>query len=153
MFGFYRSMRIGFLLPSLLASLGTLWLVYDLGRRLWTHRVGLAAAWLLLFALQFTFQAKKAQIDPVAVFWITLANYGLLRHLLLGPDWRWYAIGFAAAGVGVATKGVGFLALLMLAAGALVWGGVTMIRRGNQKGGDRTKGLLMIVGLLAEPVK
>ena len=23
-----------------------------------------------------------AQIDPVAVFWITLANYGLLRHVL-----------------------------------------------------------------------
>ncbi len=52
------SVRAGFLLPSLLASLGTLALVYDLGRRLWTHRVGMVAAWLLLFALQFTFQAN-----------------------------------------------------------------------------------------------
>lgn len=37
------------------------------------------------------------------------------------------------------------LALLMLAAAGLAWGGVTMIRRGNQKGGDRTKGVLMLV--------
>src|SRR5690606_3178356 len=53
--------RIAFLLPSLLAALGTLACVYDLGRRLWTRRVGLLAAWALLFALHFTFQAKKAQ--------------------------------------------------------------------------------------------
>ena len=30
------NLRIAFLLPSLLAALGTLWLVRDLGRRLWT---------------------------------------------------------------------------------------------------------------------
>ena len=82
------NLRIAFLLPSLLAALGTLWCVVDLGTRLWTRRVGLYAGWALLLALQFTWQAKKAQIDPLAVFWITLANYGLLRHLLRGPDWR-----------------------------------------------------------------
>ncbi len=106
--------RIAFLLPSLLAALGTLACVYDLGRRLWTRRVGLYAAWALLFALQFTFQAKKAQIDPLVVFFITLANYGLLRHLLCGPAWRWWVLGWFAAGLGVITKGVGVLALLML---------------------------------------
>ncbi|WP_256843578.1 ArnT family glycosyltransferase, partial [Pseudomonas aeruginosa] len=56
------SWQWSFLLPSLLAALGTLWCVVDLGRRLWTRRVGLYAGWALLFALQFTFQAKKAQI-------------------------------------------------------------------------------------------
>ena len=66
----------------LLAALGTLWCVVDLGRRLWTRRVGLYAGWALLFALQFTYQAKKAQIDPLVTFWITLANYGLLRFHL-----------------------------------------------------------------------
>jgi len=40
--------RVAFLLPSLLAALGTLACVYDLGRRLWTRRVGLYAAWALL---------------------------------------------------------------------------------------------------------
>ncbi|MEE7546341.1 glycosyltransferase family 39 protein, partial [Xanthomonas sp. Kuri4-1] len=114
-----RDWRVGFLLPSLLAALGTLGCVYDLGRRLWTRRVGLYAAWALLFTLHFTFQAKKAQIDPLVVFFITLANYGLLRHLLLGPAWRWWALGWFAAGLGVITKGVGVLALLMLLPAAL----------------------------------
>ena len=114
-----REWRVAFLLPSLLASLGTLWLVVDLGRRLWNRRVGLYAGWALLLALQFTWQAKKAQIDPVVVFWITLANYGLLRHVLQvarqrGPDWTMWMLGWAAAGLGTITKGVGAIALLML---------------------------------------
>jgi hypothetical protein len=40
--------------------------------------------------------------------------YGLLRHLLLGPRWGWYTLGGLAAGLGVITKGVGFLPLLLL---------------------------------------
>ena len=108
-----RSWRVAFLLPSLLAALGTLWLVQDLGRRLWNRRVGLYAAYALLFTLQFTFLAKRAQIDATVTFFITLAMYGLLRHLLRGPDWRWLYIGFFAAGIGVITKGVGVIALLV----------------------------------------
>ncbi|HWS76903.1 MAG TPA: glycosyltransferase family 39 protein, partial [Thermomonas sp.] len=126
-------LRIAFLLPSLLAALGTLWCVTDLGARLWTRRVGLYAGWALLLTLQFTWQAKKAQIDPLAVFWITLANYGLLRHFLRGPDWRWWALGWAAAGLGTITKAVGVLALLMLLPAAFAawrgWPGVRLHAR------------------------
>ena len=108
------SWRWSFLLPSLAACLGTLALVRDLGRRLWTPRAGLWAAIAVLSALQFVYQGKRAQIDPVLVFATTLSFYGLCRHLLLGPHWRWFWIGCAAAGVGVALKGVGFLPLLAL---------------------------------------
>ena len=107
------SWRVAFLLPSLLAALGSLWLIYDLARRLWDHRTGLYAAAGLLMAFQFVYQAKRAQIDPTVTFFITLANYGLLRHFLLGPDWRAYWLGCLAAGLGVITKGVGVLALFM----------------------------------------
>lgn len=109
-----RGWRGWFLLPSLLSGVGTLALVYDLGRRLWSHRAGLAAAIAVLFAFEFMFQMKRAQIDPLVTFWITLANWGLLVHCLRGPNWRAYALGCVAAGLGVITKGVGFLALLML---------------------------------------
>jgi 4-amino-4-deoxy-L-arabinose transferase-like glycosyltransferase len=89
--------------------------------------------WALLFALQFTFQAKKAQIDPLLVLFITLANYGLLRHLLLGPAWRWWWLGWFFAGIGVITKGVGMLALLMIVpaaiAAALQWPRVSLHAR------------------------
>ncbi|GAA5000861.1 glycosyltransferase family 39 protein [Pseudoluteimonas lycopersici] len=118
-FELVRDWRVAFLLPSLLATFGTLWCVIDLGRRLWTRRVGLYAGWALLFALQFTYQAKKAQIDPLVTFWITLANYGLLRHFLSSrhdpePDWKMWMLGWFAAGLGTITKGVGVLALAML---------------------------------------
>lgn len=107
-------LRIAFLLPSLLAALGTLGLVRDLGRRLWTPQAGAYAAWALLFALQFTWQAKRAQIDPTLTFFVTLSVYGLLRHLLCGPDNRMWALGWFAAGLGVISKGVGVIALLVL---------------------------------------
>ena len=127
------NLRIAFLLPSLLAALGTLWCVVDLGRRLWTPRVGLYAGWAVLLTLQFTFQAKKAQIDPMVVFWITLSCYGLLRHVWQGPNWAMWALGWAAAGLGTITKGVGVIALLLLLPAAFAslrgWAGVRLHAR------------------------
>ena len=109
-----HSLRFSFLLPSLLSALGCVLLTYDLARRLWNREAGLAAGLSLLVTLQFVWQARQAQIDATLCFWTTLSLYGLLRHLLLGPSTRWYAIGWAAAGLGVITKGVGFLPLLIL---------------------------------------
>lgn len=115
--GFYAltgSLRLSFLLPSLLSAVASVALIYDLGRRLWNREVGLAAGLLLLGTVQFVWQGRQAQIDATSCFWIVLGLYGLLRHLLLGPNWRWYYLGCAAAGFGVITKGVGFLPLLVL---------------------------------------
>src|SRR3546814_13560497 len=53
-------------------------------------------------------------MDPTVVFCIALGFYGCVRHLLRGPHWRWFWAGCFAAGLGVITKGVGFLALLAL---------------------------------------
>ena len=129
-----RNWRIAFLLPSLLAALGTLALVYDLGRRLWSRKVGTYAAWALLLSFQFVYQSKRAQIDPLVVFFITAANWGLVRHMLCGPRWRAYWFGCFCAGLGVITKGVGFLALLMLLPYAWAalrhWAGVVHMQRG-----------------------
>jgi len=107
------SLRQSFLLPSLLAALATLALTYDLGRRLWSRAEGLAAGLLLLFTLQFLIQARSAQIDMTLLFLTTAGMHGIARHLLAGPDWRAYALGGFAAGLGVITKGTGFLPLLM----------------------------------------
>ncbi|MBB5015769.1 ArnT family glycosyltransferase [Rehaibacterium terrae] len=106
--------RVAFLLPSLLAALGTLWLTHDLTRRLYGRRAAIWAALGLLVVLQFGLQAKRAQIDMVLVFLTTLSMWGLLRHLLRGPDWPALWLGGFAAGLGTVTKGVGFLPLLAL---------------------------------------
>lgn len=116
------SMRIAFLLPSLLSGLACLALIYDLGRRLWNRESGLASALALLLTIQFVWQVRQAQIDATLLFWVVLSLYGLMRHLLLGPAWGWYAVGWAAAGFGVITKGVGFLPLLILIPFALLRG-------------------------------
>jgi 4-amino-4-deoxy-L-arabinose transferase-like glycosyltransferase len=108
------SERIGFLLPSLLAALGTLALVYDLARRLWNREAGLHAAWLLLFTVQFTLQARRGQLDALLMFGTVLSLYCLLRQLLLGGGW-WWAVGAGlAAGLGTLAKVVGFLSFLVL---------------------------------------
>lgn len=114
-------LKIAFLLPSALAGLGTLWLVFDLGRRLWGEQVARSAVLALAFTPQFLLQAKGAQIDAVVCFWITLGCYGLVRHFLLGPAWGWYAASWVAMALGIVTKGVGFLPVLMLIPLA-IWG-------------------------------
>ena len=115
------NLRVSFLLPSLLAALCTLWMVRDLGKRLWNAEAGAMAAWALLFALQFTFQSRRAQIDPLLVFLVTLSLYGFLRHLLHAPSRGWWLVAWAAAGAGVITKGVGIIALLVLLPAAYAW--------------------------------
>ena len=55
-----RDWTWAFLLPSLLAAMGALWLCYDIARRLWSHRAGLWAAIAVLASAQFVYQAKRA---------------------------------------------------------------------------------------------
>jgi 4-amino-4-deoxy-L-arabinose transferase-like glycosyltransferase len=106
--------RLAFLLPSLLAGLGTLALTWDLLRRLHGRRIAFSGALGLLFCVQFTLQGRTAQIDMVLVLFTTLGLYGILRHLLLGPAWGWYVLAGVATGLGVITKGTGFLPWLLL---------------------------------------
>ena len=102
---------------------------------MWDRQAGLYAAAGLLLAFQFVFQVKRAQIDPLVMFLITAGNWGLLRHLLLGPNWRAYWLDCFCAGLGVITKGVGFLPLLLLVPYAFAvrrgWNGVTRMGVGH----------------------
>lgn len=140
------STRAAFLLPSMLASLGTLLLVYDLARRLHGREAGLAAALTLACCVQFVQVTRGAQIDATLVFFVALACWGLLRHLLLGPLRGFALLGGLAAGLGVIDKAVGFLALSLL---ALAW---LLRRRGAAIAVDalrRSTVLIVFAGFLA----
>ena len=120
--------RIAFLLPSLLAALGTLWLTWDLARRLWNRRIAMYAVAALFATLQFGLQAKRGQIDMVLMALTTLALWALARHLLVRRE-RWLAVlGGLAAGIGTVTKGVGFLPLLVF----VPWRALPAPLRGSQ---------------------
>lgn len=124
------SLRIAFLLPSLLSGLGCIVLVYDIARRMWDRSTAFRAGLFLLFTAQFTVQAKQAQIDELVTFFITLGAYGFLRFLLAGGGWRWYYLGWFAAGLGIITKGVGIVAALMLL--PALWTHRTQIRQATK---------------------
>ena len=129
--------RVAFLLPSLLAGLATLWLTWDLARRLWNRRIAGYAVLALFVCLQFGLQAKRGQIDMVLVAMTTLSLWGLLRHLLLGPDRRMLWLGMFAAGLGTVTKGVGFLPLLVL----LPWAAWRWKNRSSRAGDGHATGV------------
>lgn len=113
-YSLFSAFKGWFLIPSLLAAGGILFLVYDFGRRTVSREMGFAASLLVLCSLQFVLATRGAQIDPTLCLLTTFSVYALLRHLLLGHGWRWYLLAGFAAGLGVFTKGVGFLPLLLL---------------------------------------
>lgn len=108
------NIKVAFLLPSLLSGLITLLLTYDLARRLYRPKMAMLAVLMLIAAPQFVLQAKTAQIDALVGMWITLGVYGLIRHFLLGPAWGWFSVAWVATALGIISKGVGFLPLLLL---------------------------------------
>jgi 4-amino-4-deoxy-L-arabinose transferase-like glycosyltransferase len=110
----FGSVKASFLIPSFLAAAGILFLVYDFGRRTVSREAGLSAAVLVLCTVQFVLATRGAQIDATLCLLTTFSLYALLRQLLLGHGWRWYFLGGFAAGLGIFTKGVGFLPLLSL---------------------------------------
>lgn len=129
------SVKASFLIPSFFAAATVLFLVYDLGRRLVGRAAGLAAGVMVCVTLQFLVTMRGAQIDPLLCGFTTLSLYGLLRHLLLGPRWGWYTLAGFAAGLGVITKGVGFLPMLVLVPYILMrrfrWQNLAVIERGG----------------------
>lgn len=118
------SIEVALFLPALVSGVLVTALVADLGRRLWDANTGLWCGAVLLALVQFPLQMKSGQIDALLCLWTTLGLYGFCRHLLLGPDWRWYGVGGLAAGLGIITKGVGFLPYLIFLPWALAaWRG------------------------------
>ncbi|MGE3666442.1 MAG: ArnT family glycosyltransferase [Steroidobacteraceae bacterium] len=150
------SLRLAFLLPSLLAAGGTLALTYDLARRLAGREAALAATLTLACTLQFVLVSRGAQIDATACFLITLGVYGFVRHLVLGPAWGWYLAGGIASGLGVITKGVGFLPLLILIPYVVLrrrgWQGLAPLARGGWRWALAPLGLLAAIALWLVPM-
>jgi 4-amino-4-deoxy-L-arabinose transferase-like glycosyltransferase len=140
------SIQAGFLLPSLLAGLGTLGLVMDLVRRLYGSRTAWLTGATLLATAQFVMQAKSSQIDMVLTFFTTLGAYGILRNALLGPSRAWWLLAWVSVGLGILTKGVGFLPLFILP--AWVW----LAAKGRAPRlpwTDIGAGLLVMLGVIA----
>ena len=107
------SLSVAMLLPSAIASLITLALTYRLARALADEKTAVLSMLLLLLSPQFVIQAKFAQIDALVACFIWVGVYGFVRHFCIAKSWRWYYMAWAAMGLGIITKGVGFLPVLI----------------------------------------
>ena len=108
------SLKVAFLVPSALSGVISVIAVFDLTRRLYGRHIAWLAGLTLLFSIQFILQAKTAQIDATVCMWITLGCYGVLRATLFPGQYRWWYAACVFMALGIMTKGVGFLPLLLL---------------------------------------
>jgi 4-amino-4-deoxy-L-arabinose transferase-like glycosyltransferase len=122
-YGITGSWTLAFLLPSLVAGAITLFLTYQLTRRLYGVKAARLATLLLASTLQFGFYSKRAQIDAVLLAMMTASVYAFARALLTDSHERasgrfahggWLLLGAFLSGLATVTKGVGALTLLML---------------------------------------
>jgi YYY domain-containing protein len=103
---------------SVLFDLGTICLVYLLGRRIYGQRVGLLGAALSSVAVMHIQLSHFATFDVITTFFVVLAVYGAVRVVQSGRRAAWPAIwAGAAAGLAVASKfsAMPLVAVLILA--------------------------------------
>ncbi len=91
-----------------LCGIATIWLTFEIGRRLMDDRGGFAAAIILMTNGNFILVSRFGAIDVPLAFCITLAAYAYLR--VEQEDSRWWYLAGAATGVAIMLKGVAGLA-------------------------------------------
>jgi len=104
---------------SLAMALGTVWIVFLLGRRLWNETAGYAAALLFVFSPLTLYYAKNANLDIPYVFWLAWALFIYVRILQENRkrDYVWLGILSALA---VTTKDQAYAFLLLMPV-PLIW--------------------------------
>ncbi len=100
-------------LVSLLMTLGLVWCLYRLGRRLWDESAGLAGALFFLLSPVTLYYAKNANLDIPAAFWLAAALLVFVR-LLQEDRPRDYALLGLLAALAVCTKDQVYPFLLLL---------------------------------------
>jgi YYY domain-containing protein len=122
----FRSAQVGRFF-SALADLGTLVLIYLIGRRLYGETVGLLAVGLGALTAFTIQQAHFFTVDSMACFFITLTAYFAVRGGQASTSSAWppgLDLGLAglATGLAAACKIDAALAALLVALGGLWWG-------------------------------
>ncbi|MEE8391406.1 MAG: DUF2298 domain-containing protein, partial [Anaerolineae bacterium] len=114
-----RSAQVGRML-SALADLGTVFLVYLIGRRLYKDSVGLLAAALYALTAFSIQQAHFFTVDSTAGFFTTLTIYFSVRAGQSG-DWISFGLAGLATGLAAASKVSAVLVALCVVLAALWW--------------------------------
>jgi 4-amino-4-deoxy-L-arabinose transferase-like glycosyltransferase len=93
-------------LPSVLAQIATVLLIYAIGRSLWSGRSALLAALITALAPLAVAMGNMARMDALLVALMTAMLLAILRLLVgRGRPWVWVLVLYVAAGLGLLTKG------------------------------------------------
>jgi len=102
-------------LPSVLFSIGTIFLIYKLGQRFFSRSVGLGAALVLTFSYWDLEFARHARMYAPFAFFYTLTLYAIYRGVIERNN-RWFALSLPVAIITVLLHELGgAVALLYLA--------------------------------------
>ncbi len=93
-------------LYTALSALGTVLAVGLLARRYWGEAAGWRAAAVLSGMLLFVVLGQLLTLDMSLTFWMTLCLVGFLRGQSPSTDRPWMLLAWAAAALGVLTKGL-----------------------------------------------
>ena len=101
-------------IPSALAGIAAVWATFQLGRRLWSDRVGLIAGWLLLTGYGFIFwsRAATAESENLLAVILCVAWYWARRDR---PNFTSFFIFWLIAFLGALTKGLTAVVVPVLA--------------------------------------
>jgi 4-amino-4-deoxy-L-arabinose transferase-like glycosyltransferase len=109
--------------PSALASLGTVLVSYELGRRLFSASTGLIAGLVLASTLLFSAAAHFANPDAVLLVCTTSSLFFFWRSFARA-DRRWFVPASICSGLAVLAKGpVGLVLPLAVTVSFLLWSG------------------------------
>ncbi len=99
--GLFGENLIGMRAPAVLAGLGSIMLLFLIGRKLWNGRVGIMAAAILAVQSYHVWVSRVGLQDGVVIFFILASLYALI---LAKDDARWWYGFWIAFGLGVLTK-------------------------------------------------
>jgi 4-amino-4-deoxy-L-arabinose transferase-like glycosyltransferase len=108
-------------IPSALAAIGTLILVFRLGERLFNRRAGWLAALAVATCFKVLWQGRFGQIDMLLTFLVTLGVWFWVRGYTEGKPGL-YPLFFVSTGLATLAKGpAGFLPPLLAILAFLAW--------------------------------
>ncbi len=103
-------------LTSVMASLGTIWMVFLLGRQMFTVRAGVFSALVLSTCILFLENSSAARMDIFFSFLILVSIYCFWMAINQEPGSKWIYGFYLLSGLGVMTKGpIGILFPLVVA--------------------------------------
>ena len=98
---------------NVLFTIGTVALVFGIGRRLFGRRVAVLGAWFVATCYPVIYYAHTSNVDASYVFWLVLALYCAIAARTSERRWPWVGMGLAAA-MALSTKEQAFGFLLPL---------------------------------------